>query len=59
MGKRIFNTLGWTIVLFVICSLFNYFKGVESWLMDTLNWVIPAGVGFFFGYREAEKDNNR
>ncbi len=59
MGKCILNTIGWTVILFVLLAALKYFTGVEDWLMKTLEWVIPSAVGFFFGYWEAQRDENR
>ncbi len=59
MGKQILTTLGWTVILFVILAALKYFKGVDGWLMETLNWVIPSAVGYFLGYGQARSDENR
>ena len=59
MGKQILTTLGWTVILFVILAALKYFTGVDGWLMETLNWVIPSAVGYFFGYWQARRDENR
>ena len=57
MYKRILNTVGWTAVALVVVAAFKYFLGVNNWIEETLNWVIPAGSGFFFGYGTAQKDS--
>ena len=59
MGEQILTTLGWTVILFVILAALKYFTGVDGWLMETLNWVIPSAVGYFLGYGQARRDENR
>ena len=59
MGKCILNTIVWTVILFVLLAALKYFTGVEDWLMKTLEWVIPSAVGYFLGYWQAQRDDNR
>lgn len=59
MGKRIFNALGWSVTVFIVMSLGNYFSGNVEWLSDTINWIIPSGFGFFCGYWQAQRDQKR
>lgn len=59
MGKQILTSLGWTAILFVLMALIKYFTGVDNWLVDTLDWVIPSGVGYFLGYGQGRRDENR
>ena len=59
MGKQIVNTIGWTVILFVLLAAVNYFFYADCWLARTLGFVLPASVGYFFGYRQAQKDENR
>ena len=59
MGKQILTTLGWTVIVFVLLAGGEYFTGVDGWLMETLNWVIPSAVGYFLGYGQARRDENR
>ena len=54
--KQIVNTIGWTVILFVLLATYRYFTGVDNWLEETLNWVIPSTVGYFLGYGQANKD---
>ena len=59
MGRQIVTTIGWATILFVLLAVIKYFTGVDGWLMETLNWVIPSAVGYFLGYGQARKDENR
>lgn len=59
MGKQILRTLEWTVIVFVLLAGVKYFTGVDGWLMETLNWVIPSAVGYFLGYGQARRDENR
>lgn len=59
MGKQILTTLGWTVIFFVLLPGMKYSTGVDGWLMETLNWVIPSAVGYFLGYGQARRDENR
>ena len=59
MGKQILTTLRWTVILFVLLAALKYFTGVDGWLMETLDWVIPSAVGYFLGYGQARRDENR
>lgn len=59
MGEQISTTLVWAVILFVLLAALKYFTGVDGWLMETLNWVIPSAVGYFLGYGQARRDQNR
>lgn len=59
MGKQILTTLGWTVIFFVLLAGMKYSTGVDGWLMETLNWIIPSAVGYFLGYGQARRDENR
>lgn len=59
MGKQILATLVWTIISFVLLAAIKYFIGVDGWLMETLNWVVPSAVGYFLGYGQARREENR
>ena len=59
MGKQIVSTLVWTVILFILLGALKYFTGVDGWLEETLNWVIPSAVGYFLGYGQARGDENR
>ena len=59
MGKAILNTIGFTVIVFVPLAAIKYFTGVEDWLMKTLEWVIPSASGYFLGYWQAQRDENR
>lgn len=54
MGKAFINTLVWAAIVFVLMALINYFMGIESWFMNTLNWVFPSALGYFLGYCRAK-----
>ena len=56
--RQIVNTIGWTVILFVLLAVGKYLAGIDCWLEETLNWVIPAAVGYFLGYGQAHKDEN-
>lgn len=56
MGKQILATLGCAVSVFVLMAAWLYFTGVDGWLTETLNWVFPSAVGYFFGYRHARID---
>ena len=43
--KQIVNTIGWTVIVFAILASYRYYIGVDNWVEETLNWVIPAAVG--------------
>ena len=53
--KQIVNTIGWTVIVFAILASYRYYIGVDNWVEETLNWVIPAAVGYFLGYGQAQK----
>jgi len=57
--KQIVNTIGWTVIVFAILASYRYYIGVDNWVEETLNWVIPAAVGYFLGYGQAQKDQRR
>lgn len=59
MGEQILTTLGWTVILFILLGALKYFTGVDCWLVETLNLVIPSAVGYFLGYGQARRDENR
>ena len=52
--KQIVNTIGWTVIVFAILASYRYYIGVDNWVEETLNWVIPAAVGYFLGYGQAQ-----
>lgn len=56
MSKQIKTTIKWTVIFFVILAIWKYLAGVDNWLEETLNWAIPIGAGFFFGYEIARRD---
>ena len=58
MDRCILSSICWTVILFVILAAIKYFMGVNGWLMETLNWVIPSAVGYFLGYRQGQRDEN-
>ena len=49
----------WTVIVFAILASYRYYIGVDNWVEETLNWVIPAAVGYFLGYGQAQKDQRR
>ena len=57
--QHIVNTILQTGTLFILMCAIEYFSGVEDWLMQTLLWVVPSGMGFFIGYERGHKDNQR
>lgn len=57
--KQIVNTIGWTVIVFALLASYRYYIGVDNWVEETLNWVIPAAVGYFLGYEQAQKDQRR
>ena len=56
MGRPIFSTLVFVIVLFVLQALVNYFTGVQNWFTDTVRIVIVTGMGYYFGYRQGQRN---
>ncbi len=56
MGKQILATIVWAVITFIILAAVKYFTKVDSWLMNTLNWVVPSAVGYFLGYGQARID---
>ena len=59
MGKCILNTIGFAVIMFVLFAASKYFTGVEDWLMETIDLVIPVATAYFLGYRDAQRDENR
>ena len=59
MSKQILKTLELAVIVFVILAAWNYFTRVDSWLVETLNWVIPLAVGYSFGYVDVRRAENR
>lgn len=59
MGKQILTTLVWTIIFFVLVATLNYLTGVNDWLMEALDGVIPAATGYFLGYDQARRNGDR
>ena len=59
MDKQTLTTLSWATILFILLAAVKYFEGVDDWLMETLNWVIPSAVGYFLGYGQARRDKKR
>ena len=57
VSKAILITIIYTVILFVIIGLINYFTGVEDWLIKTLDWVILSAFGYFLGYLQAQNEN--
>lgn len=59
MKRQISNTLGWTFILFILMAAIKYFQGGEDWLVQTIMWVVPSGMGYFLGYGRSMKDEKR
>ena len=59
MDKQTLTTLSWATILFILLAAVKYFEGVDDWLMETLNWVIPSAVGYFLGYGQARRNEKR
>ncbi|MBO5180250.1 MAG: hypothetical protein J6B87_07905 [Clostridia bacterium] len=57
MKRQIVNSLLWTVVFFVVLAAIKYFTGTEDWLMQTILWTVLSGMGYFFGYGQARRDN--
>lgn len=58
MGKRIVKSLKWTAIICVFLAVSKYFSGESEWLIEALDWGIPAGAGYFIGYGHAQKYGN-
>lgn len=56
MGKQILITLAIVVALFLVLAFPRYLSGSDNWLVDTLNWVIPVGLGYFLGYGQGRKN---
>lgn len=53
MGKQIITTLLYAVIVFVGVCVLKYSEGVEYWLMESLDWVVPLAIGYFSGYQIA------
>ena len=46
-------------MMYGFLASYRYYIGVDNWVEETLNWVIPAAVGYFLGYGQAQKGQRR
>ena len=53
--RRILITLFFAFVNFFVLAGVKILSGVENWFIDTLAWVIPIALGYFFGYGHGTK----
>ncbi len=61
MSKRILSTICWTVILFLFLAVTRFCVDSENWLKETIDWVIPAAIGYFIGYGHGhrQKDGTR
>ena len=59
MSKQIVKTILWAFFLFLLLGLIKYFLGIENWMGETFDWVMPSVIGYFFGYWQSRIDNRR
>ena len=59
MTKQVVKTIVWTVIVFLILAAYKgIVAGSDNWLEETLYWVIPSAIGYFFGYGQAHRDEN-
>ena len=54
-ARRILTTLFFAFVNFIVLAGTKILIGVENWFIETMLWVIPIALGYFFGYGHGAK----
>ena len=58
MGKCISATIVWLLGSLLVFGTLNFIIGTEDWIMTTIEWAILSALGFFFGYKQRQKDED-
>ena len=56
MGKAFMRTILYAVVSFIIIAIIKHSAEVEDYVEQTLNWVVPLAMGYFFGHLQGQTD---
>ena len=55
--KALIITILYAVISFIILAMINHSEGVVDYVEQTLNWVVPSTIGYFFGHLQGQTDS--